>query len=288
VALGHLARRPLRLLLVSAMAGFFLAAGDLAIVARMQAPATATAFARPRAVVSVLMPVGAGAPEAAHVREVIQRTDGVESLRFLAREAALAELARRPALSGLHVDGLAVNPLPDAWVVTFEAAVAADRIEAAASAWSKDAWVGSVEYDPAPWRRWLALAGLVRALLVVFALPLALAAFVALAACVLAGPWPQAGQTRLLLELGAAPRALRRPFVYAAACSALLAGLVAWGITALAWRALGPLVARFVAEFGLASPFVEVPAWVGIAGALSFAAVSAAIASLVHRIRETG
>jgi cell division protein FtsX len=211
LAISQLARRPLRLAAAVSLAGLLVAVLAIPAGAWLRGSVPG-APASPRAQATVLMPVGAGSPESAHVREVLERADGLESLRFLPRDLALAELARRPALAGVNVAGLQPNPLPDAWVATFLPSATAELIEATVAQWTKDPWVGSVEYDPAPWRRWLAVAALARALAVPAAAALLLVGLAAFLACATLGPRPLPGESRLLLELGATPRSLRRPW----------------------------------------------------------------------------
>lgn len=283
-ALLHLTRRPVRLLLVTSLLAILLAVAELAAVAAWRAPSTA--LGQPRPVVSVLMPVGAGAPEAAHVREVLQRNPLVAGVRFLPREASLAELARRPALSALSTGESRGNPLPDAWVVTLVPTATPEQVGAAVGEWSRDSWVGSVEYDPQVWQRWTALRQLAHWLLGVLALALSASFLLALGACVQAGPAPDAAQRRVLMTLGAAPAVLRRPSLYGAAAQALLAGVLGGLVAMLGGARLAQLADQYAEAFGLVSPVAAPPAWFALCAALALCLLVTLAAALQARWQE--
>jgi len=276
--------RPLRLLAILAPAALLVAGAALAALLALRVVALPAASGV-RPVVTVVMPAGSGAPEAAHVREVLTATEGVESLQFVPRDAALADLARRPALAGAAIAELQPNPLPDAWIATFSPTAGAARVESGIEHWRKDSWVASVEYDPAPWRKWDAGIRAGRALLLLLAGIAAAALAGALATCALAVPFPAREETRVLLDLGAEPGAIRRPFAYCGAIQLGLATLAGWGALAAAMQWLELPFAQLAAATGLELRLEPVSPLLALGAAAALGCLGWALAAIATAVR---
>jgi cell division transport system permease protein len=179
--------------------------------------------------------ISSGAGESDALRASLGRLDAVDSVAFVSRDAALAQLAARSAADREAIAQLAANPLPDAFVVTFRADASADAVDSAAGAIRKLPRVDGVQLDLSWYRKLRAALRLAR-----FGSLAALAfvgtsavgwLLVAVSVCLRIDPV----QVRLLRLLGADDRLIRRPAVIAGSISALAIGLVAVGAARYAW-----------------------------------------------------
>lgn len=282
-ALGETLGRPLRFLPVLAALSLVLASLLLGGMAawRLQ-PFEAPAWVRPQAL--VLMAGAEGETDLAAAGLALRKVPQVLAADFVGRDAALADLAQRPALAGLGLRELRPNPLPDAFLVTFAADAGPDAVEAAAAELRKVRSVDSVQYVPEAYRRIWALVALARPLVL-------LATGVLLAAALLGGALlatlrvrldPDA--IRLLDVLGADPAVVRRAPVYAGALGlGLAAALACWLAAVLAAR-LDPLVADLARHYALHWSADPVPAAYGVAVCAAAAALGAALASIGARL----
>jgi cell division transport system permease protein len=240
------------------------AEGALAAVARIDAKPT----------VSVFLAAQAGPKERESAERALRGLPGVASVRFIPRDAALAELASIEGMGDI-VGGLDGNPLPDTLVATLAdadpgtASAVAGRIRSIAG-------VAGVQSDVA----WVTrLASIARAVRWVGALLGALMA-VAVVAATFAAARLQALTHRQAIAvatlLGATRRWVARPYVLHGMLQGGAAGLGAAGIVAAAIAGLGgilrptfPSVADLVAlpalPWTLAA--VAVGALLGFAGA---------------------
>jgi cell division transport system permease protein len=286
-AFAELGRRPLASLVgILAMAtAIFLAVLSGLVVSRAGA-IDAPAWSRAEAL--VLAAGGAGEVDLGAIRAALARVDGVASVEFVGRDAALAQLAQRKGLAVLNLQELRPNPLPDAFVVRFAPGIAPETVESAVAALARQKDVESVEYQPETYRRLSALADLARraaragagwaALTLLLALSLGHALWAA----------PPAADVRVLHMLGAESGVIGRTYAYAGALRAGLAAALAWGalLAGLAW--LEPSLAALAQRYGMAWPPLAPPAALGAGVVAGAALLGGVLASLRARLAIRG
>ncbi|HEX7155913.1 MAG TPA: permease-like cell division protein FtsX, partial [Burkholderiaceae bacterium] len=209
---------------------------------------------------TVFMAPGASSADVAAIRDRLQHLARVGGVRFVARDAALAEIARRAPVAGAALADIKENPLPDAFVVSFEAGADPDAIDSAMAGIRRSGSVDSVQLDLGWYRKLLALAGLGRRVAL-------LGAGVA-ATAVMGWLWISAttwvridpADARLLWLLGAHDRAIRRPSIYAGFLSAAAAAAAALALDWAALRWLEPAVVELAHRYSTAEAWrLELP-----------------------------
>ena len=215
--------------------------GALAALKRIDAKPTLSIFLAP----------SSGAKERDAVERALRSLPGVATVRFIPRDAALAQLAAVDGMGDL-VAGLDANPLPDTLVATLAdadpgtAGAIAGRIRSLPG-------VGTVQSDV----EWVAkLAAIARSIRWVGALLAALMA-VAVVAATFAAARLQALTHRKAIDvatlLGATRRWVARPYVMHGLLQGTAAGAGAAAIVAAALEGLGRILApTFPALAGLA------------------------------------
>ena len=285
-AMGEAVRRtvgrPIEFGLVVVSSSIMLASLALVALTLWRAlPLEQPPWMRPQAL--VLAAGAQGEIDLAAVQSTLRRVALVASADFLARDAALAELAQRKSLSAIGLTDLRPNPLPDAFLIRFVAGATPEAVEAAVAEMRKVKNVESVEYQPELYRRiWLLsqLTGRV-GLLLAAALAAALIVGVSLAASL----WVQVDreEVQVLNLLGADPPVMRRPYVYAGAMSLLVAAALAWWMVSAACAWLDPLISSAAQEYALRWAPQFPPVWVGALFCLGAALLGAVLGSLAAR-----
>jgi cell division transport system permease protein len=278
--LSAIGRRPVAWVTAVLLAALGLGALGLAAISFWSLrPYVARAAIGPEA--SVLLAAHAPAAETEALRNSLEQLGTVASARFLSRDAALADLAARTPSDREAIDQLAVNPLPDAIVVTFRPWAAPDAIESTAAAIRKMPRVDAVELDVGWYRKVRALlrlvvpgAGFLGAAFLVHAVGWMLVA-VTLSAPI------DSGRVQLLWLLGADDRMIRRTPVAAGALTALVAAAVALLVTRAGWvwldSELASIARLYAAQVRLRWP---APSWV--AGFLGVATLAGALIGSVR------
>lgn len=231
---------------------------------------------------TVFMAPGATGADVAAVRDRLQQLAHVGSVRFIARDAALAEIAHRAPVAGAALADIKENPLPDAFVVSFEPGSDPDAIETAIFAVRRAAAVDGVQLDLGWYRKLLALVGVGRriALMAAAVGAVAVAGWLWIAATTWVRIDPS--DARLLWLLGADDRAIRRPSIYAGFLSAVAAASTALALDWAALRWLEPAVVELVHRYPGAETWrLETPLpWAAGAFVLGMGWVGAAAAFL--------
>ncbi len=274
---AELGRRPLASLLgILAMATAILITALAGLLASRAGSVDAPPWSRAEAL--VVAAGGAGEIDLGAIRAALARVDGVASVEFIARDAALAQLAQRKGLAVLHLQELRPNPLPDAFVVRFAPGIAPEAVEAAVATLGRQKDVESVEYQPETYRRLNALADLARRAARAGAGWVALTLLLALALAHALWAAPPAADVRVLHMLGAEAGAIGRPYAYAGALRAGFAAALAWGalMAGLGW--LEPSLAALAQRYGVAWPLLAPPAALG-AGVIAGAAMLGGVLS---------
>jgi cell division transport system permease protein len=179
---------------------------------------------QPRPEIAVVLAPGLSAREVETVKGALSALDDVHSVNWIARDQALADLAKR---YGLGAGEGRPNPLPDVLVARFRTGADADQIARHAIAIKGLAGIASVRTDLDWYRRFLSIArlgvGLLACLAALALLLVLLVVFVAVRGQTVF----RAIEFRVLRLLGATPAFIARPYVYLAAISLTLATLLA-------------------------------------------------------------
>jgi cell division transport system permease protein len=213
---------------------------------------------------------------------------GVRTVRFVSREAALADLGRIGGLEEV-IASLPQNPLPDAFVVTLSASdpVLADRLEAEFKSLPKVAYV---QADSAWVRRLDALLRLGRTGVALLAGLLGIALVAVTFNTIRLQILTQRDEIELCRLIGATHAYIRRPFFYLGSLLGLLGGLAALGIViaglAFLNRDLATLAQLYGTDLRLSFPSPrEMGAVLGSAAALGWLG---AYLSVGRHLREPG
>jgi cell division transport system permease protein len=247
IAQRVVARRPWTLLLAIAMVAAVLVPPVFTglLAASAHANLSITQFA-PEAVVFVTRGTDSAAVTA--LRHRVQALDGVSAVRWIARDAAWAEIASR---SSLPANEARTNPLPDVLVVRMRFGARSEELEQVTTDIGKLPRVDSVQTDLGWYRRlgkWLELVrGLVWA---TGAGAVALAGAILVgAARLFAAAAPE--DLRALRLMGAEPWFIRRPFAYLGALIFLTGASLATGIAFAGFQFVSPAVSELAADYGL-------------------------------------
>jgi cell division transport system permease protein len=222
---------------------------------------------------TVFLARDAGKAEVAVVEGRLKGARGVRSVRFISRDAALADLGRSAGMSEM-IASLPQNPLPDAFVVTLSTSdpVLADRLELEFKSLPKVAYV---QADSAWVRRLDALLRLGRTGVTLFAGLLAIALVAVTFNTIRLQILTQRDEIELCRLIGATHAYIRRPFFYLGSLLGLMGGIAALGIViaglAFLNRDLGALAQLYGSDFRLGLPKVnEMATVLGAAAALGW------------------
>jgi cell division transport system permease protein len=183
----------------------------------------------------------------------LKGADGVRTLRFVSRDAALAELRRTPGMSAV-IDTLQSNPLPDAFVVTLSASdpELADRLERQFKSLPK---VAHVQADSAWARRLDSLLRLGRTTVALLGALLGVALVAVTFNTIRLQILTQHDEIEICRLIGATRAYVRRPFFYLGSLLGLLGGCSALAIVLVALavlnRDIAPLAALYGSDFRL-------------------------------------
>lgn len=158
----------------------------------------------------------------------LKSADGVRLVRFISRDAALAQLSRNAGI-GEAIAGLRHNPLPDAFVATLSStdAALAERLEREFRSLPK---VERVLVDAAWVKRLDALLRLSRTAVVVLSVLLGLSLVAVTFNTIRLQILTQRDEIELCGLIGATHAYIRRPFFWLGSLLGLLGGLAALGI----------------------------------------------------------
>jgi len=222
---------------------------------------------------TVFLAKDAARAEAAAVEVRLKGARGVRSVRFISRDAALAELGRTGGIDEV-IATLPQNPLPDAFVVNLATSdpVLADRLELEFKSLPK---VAHVQADSAWVRRLDALLRLGQTAVVLLAGLLGIALVAVTFNTIRLQILTQRDEIELCRLIGATHAYIRRPFFYLGSLLGLLGGLAALAIViaglAFLNRDLATLAQLYGADLRLRLPnSQEMGAVLGCAAALGW------------------
>jgi cell division transport system permease protein len=197
---------------------------------------------------SVFLSEDAEKAEVAAVEARLKNAAGVRSVRFISREAALAELSRTAGM-GEVIASLPRNPLPDAFVVTLSGGdpALAERLEVEFKALPK---VAHIQADSAWVRRLDALLRLGRTAVVVLSAMLGLALVAVTFNTIRLQILTQRDEIELCRLIGATRAYVRRPFFYLGALLGLFGGVAALAMVLAALAFLNHDLVRLALLYG--------------------------------------
>jgi cell division transport system permease protein len=178
----------------------------------------------------------------------LRRAEGVRQVRFVSRDAALAQLSRTAGMQEA-IAGLRHNPLPDAFVVTLSSTetALAERLELEFRSLPK---VDRVLVDAAWVRRLDALLRLSRTAVVVLSVLLGLSLVAVTFNTIRLQILTQRDEIELCRLIGATHAYIRRPFFWLGSLLGLLGGLAALGIVLAALAMLDRGWAELASLYG--------------------------------------
>jgi cell division transport system permease protein len=178
----------------------------------------------------------------------LRGADGVRQVRFVSRDAALAQLSRTAGVQEA-IAGLRHNPLPDAFVVTLSSTetALAERLELEFRSLPK---VDRVLVDAAWVRRLDALLHLSRTAIVVLSVLLGLSLVAVTFNTIRLQILTQRDEIELCRLVGATHAYIRRPFFWLGSLLGLLGGLAALGIVLAALALLDRGWAELASLYG--------------------------------------
>jgi len=211
----------------------------------------------------------------------------VRSVRFISRDAALADLGRSGGMKEV-IASLPQNPLPDAFVVTLSLSnpAAADRLELEFKSLPKVAYV---QADSAWVRRLDALLRLGRTAVVMLAGLLGIALVAVTFNTIRLQILTQRDEIELCRLIGATHAYIRRPFFYLGSLLGLLGGLAALGIVlaglAVLNRDLATLAQWYGADLHLSFPNPnEMASVLGAAAVLGWLGAYLSVSRHLHEV----
>jgi cell division transport system permease protein len=198
--------------------------------------------------ISIFLARDAAKADISAIEARLKSTEGVRHVRFVPRDAALAQLSRTAGMDEA-IAGLRHNPLPDAFVVTLsstETAVA-ERLELAFRSLPK---VERVLVDAAWVKRLDALVRLSRTAVVVLSVLLGLSLVAVTFNTIRLQILTQRDEIELCRLIGATHAYIRRPFFWLGSLLGLLGGLAALGIVLAALALLDRGWAELASLYG--------------------------------------
>jgi len=197
---------------------------------------------------SIFLAQDAAKADIAAVEARLKGARGVSAVRFVSREAALADLGRTGGM-GEVIASLPQNPLPDAFVVTLSVSdpVLADRLELEFKALPKVAYV---QADSAWVKRLNALLRLGRTAVVLLSGLLGVALVAVTFNTIRLQILTQRDEIELCRLIGATHAYIRRPFFYLGSLLGLLGGLAALAIVVAGFVVLNRDLAQLAYAYG--------------------------------------
>ncbi|MDR0702969.1 MAG: permease-like cell division protein FtsX [Azoarcus sp.] len=236
--------------------------------------------------ISLFLDDKADSAQAEAVQGKLQAEPDLASFRFVSRDEALRQLES----SGLGdvLSGIAVNPLPDAFVVTLRSDDP-ELFEALSARMRNWPGVAHVQLDSAWIKRLSALIGLGRTVVLMLAALLGLALVIITFNTIRLQILTQKNEIEVSRLLGATDRFIRRPFYWFGSLQGVFGGLVALGVVWIGVDVLAGPVAKVAESYG-ALVALSHPGWLEslatVASAAALGWLGAAI-SVRRHLAET-
>lgn len=190
--------------------------------------------------------------------------DGVHSVRFVGRDAALSRLAQDLGDKAL-LDGIGENPLPDALVVRLSVDLPPARSGRLLEQWRKLREVDEVLADHELVERLRRVSGALRLMAQVVVMLLLTSGAVVVFNTIRLQLSGRQQEIELLRLLGAPAAFVQRPFIARGTLLALAAAGLGWGLAEALVRLVAVWVGPLAGAWGLAPPAGTVPLEAGLA-----------------------
>jgi cell division transport system permease protein len=214
--------------------------------------------------VSVFVSLAATAQDVKTLQGRIEQMPGVAEVRFVPRDAALADLARRSGI-GSPLGELKGNPLPDVLVVALARGTPAARVDETVAALRKLPRVDSAQADGAWYQRLVTLARIAQVGGAVLAAVLVVLLAVVLVGAVRLLASASNDEIRVLRVVGADDSFIARPFAYLAAATLAAGAVIAVLVVAGALRLLAPEIDALAQAYGPITPVIPATWPAGVA-----------------------
>lgn len=266
-AIGRSARlareRPAMVLLATALSASVLTLClVLAVAAKLVSPLATRVSLAPE--ISVFVSLSATNQDVKALQGRLEQQAGVVEVRFVARDTALAEVAKRSGVAS-PLGELKGNPLPDAFIATVAAGTTPARVEELLAAIRKLPRVDMAQSDGAWYRKLITLARVAQVTGAVLAAVLFVLLAVVLAGAVRLLAWTSSDEIRILRLVGADDSFIARPFAYLASGTLAFGAAIAALVVAGTLRILAPEVDVLAQAYGATAPVQPVswPVWAG-------------------------
>ncbi len=247
-ALGTLARNPVATALTVAVIGIALALPAAVGVLVQSGRALAGGWADVRDF-SVYLAPGVALDRAESLARELRAKPGIESVRIIPADVAVAELGKDPGFAGA-LAALESNPLPHTLVVRPEASVGRDRLEQLGAELQKAPGVDLVKLDLVWVERLNAGLDFLRRLGLITGGLLVAAVVIVVGNTIRLDIQNRSAEIEVAKLLGATNAFVRRPFLYLGIWYGLLGGLVAVLILILALWGLSAPISRLAGLYG--------------------------------------
>lgn len=197
--------------------------------------------------ITLFMELNADRADVETVNQTLKQHTLVHSHRFVSKESALKDLMARNGLAEV-TDGLAGNPLPDAFIVSPKD-TEPEALERLQKELSGLPMVETSQFD-AGWARKLhSLLTLGHQLTILLGAALGIALVLASSNTIRLQILARRNEIEVSKLIGATDGFIRRPFMYFAVFQGVLAALVAWGLSAWLIATANPAVAELAALY---------------------------------------
>lgn len=190
------------------------------------------------------------------IKKLLKSSATPAKMVFVAREQALASLQSNSGLGDVMAT-LGRNPLPDAYVLSFEQhvelatqAATPAKIDALAAQLQQLPEVDHVQIDSSWIKRLAALLHLAQFLLITLALTLSIVVVTVIFNATRLQVLSHRAEIVVIRLLGATSQYIRRPYYYTGALLGLTAGACALGIVAAALHPINQAIAEFASLYG--------------------------------------
>jgi cell division transport system permease protein len=186
--------------------------------------------------ISLFLTMDTSADDAAQLRNQLERHEGIRSIEFISRTAALEQLGKDSGLDDV-IAGLEDNPLPDAYVIS-PAAIDAGSLDALRNELQRLPGVELAQLDSAWAYKLEAILEFARVAVLVLASLLSLGLIAITFNTIRLQILTQRDEIQISRLIGATDAFIRRPFMYFGALQGLFGGITAWLIIALGLQLL--------------------------------------------------
>lgn len=235
--------------------------------------------------ISVFLKKEVSTPQALTLQGRLQQDKRIASIRFVARDEALKQLAATGGFADV-VGSLQENPLPDAYVIE-PASPAPEQFDALRSYFTSLPEVAYVQLDSAWVKRLHAVLELGQRSVLMLGGLLGAALIIIIFNTIRLQILTQRHEISVSLLVGATRDYVRRPFLYFGLLQGLSGGLVAWGLVALFMMLISPKIQALAQSYSIILEMHGLRWWhiltlLGFSCALGWAGASLSVRRHLH------